>query len=91
MIIRALLAREAGPLYLVCMNHNETYYRQFGFRRVEAVALPPALRRIYRVGRVLTATAVRSGAAARPADRHVPPGPPPESTSSGSPSAGGAA
>ena len=90
-IIRALLAREAGPLYLVCMNHNETYYRQFGFRRVEAVALPPALRRIYRVGRVLTATAVRL---ARRHDQLIAmyrPAPPPESTSSGSPSAGGAA
>ena len=58
-IICALLAREQGPLYLVCMDHNDSYYRQFGFRRVEAPALPPALRRIYQLGRVFTALAIR--------------------------------
>ena len=58
-IIRALLAREPGPLYLMCMDHNDSYYQQFGFRRVEAAALPPALRRIYRAGRVFTALAIR--------------------------------
>jgi amino-acid N-acetyltransferase len=58
-IIRALLAHEQGPLYLICMDHHDSYYQQFGFRRVEAAALPPALRRIYRVGRALTALALR--------------------------------
>ncbi len=82
-IIRALLARETGPLYLVCMDHNDSYYQQFGFRRVDdAAALPPALRRIYRFGRAATAVAIRLArqqgrliAMYRPA--------PPESTSIG--------
>jgi N-acetylglutamate synthase-like GNAT family acetyltransferase len=58
-IIRALLAREAGPLYLVCMDDHETYYQQFGFRRVEVAALPRTFRRLYRLGRLVTAAAVR--------------------------------
>jgi N-acetylglutamate synthase-like GNAT family acetyltransferase len=58
-IIRALLARESGPLYLICMDDHETYYRQFGFRRVEAAALPPMMGRIYRLGRAFTAIGLR--------------------------------
>jgi N-acetylglutamate synthase-like GNAT family acetyltransferase len=90
-IIRALLAREPGPLYLVCMDHNDSYYQQFGFRRVEAPALPPALRRIYRVGRALTAVAVRLARQQGHLIAMYRPAPLPESTSSGPPSAGGAA
>jgi N-acetylglutamate synthase-like GNAT family acetyltransferase len=52
-IIRALLAREAGPLYLMCMAHNETYYQQFGFRQVAPDEMPAVLRRYYRIGRVV--------------------------------------
>ena len=90
-IIRALLAREPGPLYLVCMDHNDSYYQQFGFRRVEAPALPPALRRIYRVGRALSAMAVRLAGRQGFLIAMYRPATPPGSTSSVPSSAGGAA
>jgi N-acetylglutamate synthase-like GNAT family acetyltransferase len=50
LIIRALLAREAGPLFLMCVDHNETFYARFGFRRAGSRQLPPALRRLYNLG-----------------------------------------
>ncbi|HZG67336.1 MAG TPA: GNAT family N-acetyltransferase, partial [Herpetosiphonaceae bacterium] len=34
LIIRALLARERGPLFLLCVDTNETFYGRFGFRPV---------------------------------------------------------
>jgi N-acetylglutamate synthase-like GNAT family acetyltransferase len=89
-VIRALLAREAGPLYLVCMNHNDSYYQQFGFRRVEAAALPPALRRIYRFGHLATALAIRIARRSGYLIAMYRPAPPPGSTSPG-PSPGGGA
>jgi predicted N-acetyltransferase YhbS len=44
-IIRALLARESSPLYLMCNAHRESFYERFGFRRLGGAALPPYFRR----------------------------------------------
>ena len=44
-LIRALLARESGPTYLMCSAHRESYYERFGFRRLERPAMPPYFRR----------------------------------------------
>ena len=44
-LIRALLSREAGPTYLMCNAHRESYYQRFGFRRLERPAMPPYFRR----------------------------------------------
>jgi N-acetylglutamate synthase-like GNAT family acetyltransferase len=90
-IIRALLARETGPLYLVCMDDHETYYQQFGFRRVAAAALPPTFRRLYGLGRVVTAIAIRLARRSGYMIAMYRPAPPPRSTSSGPSSADGAA
>ena len=44
-IIRALLARESGPLYLMCNAQRESYYERFGFRRIDFAAMPAYFRR----------------------------------------------
>ena len=49
-LIRALLAREAGPLVLFCLSFREPYYTQFEFRRVGMSELPAAFRFKYAVG-----------------------------------------
>lgn len=45
-VIQALLAREAGPLYLLCEGRNETYYARFGFQRLAPRDMPPYFRRL---------------------------------------------
>jgi predicted N-acetyltransferase YhbS len=44
-IIRALLSRENGPLYLMCVADRQHYYERFGFKRLERPAMPPYFRR----------------------------------------------
>lgn len=44
-IIRMLLAREQGVLYLTCRSELEGYYRRFGFSRVEPREYPAYFRR----------------------------------------------
>jgi amino-acid N-acetyltransferase len=44
-LVWALLARESGPLYLMCNAHRESYYQRFGFRRIDRRAMPPYFRR----------------------------------------------
>lgn len=51
-MIRALMARERGPLYLICREQLTGYYARFGFRTVTA-GLPPYMRRIRRLGRAV--------------------------------------
>ncbi len=58
-IIRALLARESGPIYLTCGEGLEPYYARFGFRLVAPADLPTVIRRIIRIGRFLTSIAAR--------------------------------
>lgn len=51
-IIRALIARESGPLYGICLLEMSGYYEQFGFRIATLHELPAALAMSYVVSRV---------------------------------------
>jgi N-acetylglutamate synthase-like GNAT family acetyltransferase len=53
-LMEELLARESGPLYLMCNRKWAAYYEQFGFRQVDAGELPSDFRREYRLGRLIT-------------------------------------
>src|SRR5262245_44198335 len=44
-LVRALMARESGPLYLMCNTPRESYYERFGFQRLGRAAMPAYLRR----------------------------------------------
>ena len=48
LIMNALLEREPGELYLVCLKHNVTYYQKFGFRVLTFEEFPPDMRRVFR-------------------------------------------
>jgi N-acetylglutamate synthase-like GNAT family acetyltransferase len=52
-IIRHLLAKENGDVYLTCRSQLEAYYTRFGFRRIERDAMTPYFRRITRVAGLL--------------------------------------
>jgi N-acetylglutamate synthase-like GNAT family acetyltransferase len=45
-IIKTLLARERGVLYLTCRSQLEHYYERFGFRTLRAAEYPPYFRRM---------------------------------------------
>jgi N-acetylglutamate synthase-like GNAT family acetyltransferase len=49
-IVRALLARHTGVLYLFCLAELEGYYARFGFSKIERSTLPRSLARIHRFG-----------------------------------------
>ena len=53
-LMKALLARETGPLYTMVNEKRSPYYEQFGFRRVEMNQLPADFRKEYRIGRIVT-------------------------------------
>lgn len=53
-LMRALLARESGPLYTMVNEKRAPYYEQFGFRRLDVNQLPLDFRREYRLGRIVT-------------------------------------
>lgn len=53
-LMRALLARETGPLYTMVNEKRAPYYEQFGFRRVDASQLPLDFHKEYRIGRIVT-------------------------------------
>jgi N-acetylglutamate synthase-like GNAT family acetyltransferase len=59
-IIRTLLARENGVLYLTCREQLETYYTRFGFRKIAHDEMPQYFRRIIRLAHVFMALS-RSG------------------------------
>ncbi len=48
-IIRELIARETGELYLFCRPPLESFYQPFGFRRIERDEMPSYFRRMYGV------------------------------------------
>lgn len=50
-VIRALLAREQGALYLVCQQSLENFYARFGFRRVARDEMTPYFRLMHRTMR----------------------------------------
>ncbi len=57
-IIRALLEKENGTLYLTCRNELETYYTRFGFRRIGPDEMPTYFRRAYRFANLFGASIV---------------------------------
>ena len=48
-IVWTMISRTPGPLYLRCADHNERYYRRFGFVTLEPEQMPQSLRRMYQV------------------------------------------
>jgi N-acetylglutamate synthase-like GNAT family acetyltransferase len=48
-LIRTCLAREQGPVYLMCQPELESYYSRFGFRKLHRTDMPPYFRRMMRV------------------------------------------
>ncbi|HEY9529263.1 MAG TPA: GNAT family N-acetyltransferase [Anaerolineales bacterium] len=53
-LMREILRREHGPLYLMCRDRRTYYYEPFGFRQVPVSELPPDFRSEYRIGRAVT-------------------------------------
>ena len=53
-LIRGLLARETGTLYLMCAADSERYYERFGFQRIDRRDMPPYFRRLDRLASVLS-------------------------------------
>lgn len=53
-IIEALLAREAGVLFLTCRWKMEGFYQTFGFRRATGVELSPDIARLDRLNQRLS-------------------------------------
>ncbi len=53
-IIRALLTKETGVLYLTCRAQLETYYTRFGFRQIAREGMSPHFRRIIHVANIFT-------------------------------------
>jgi amino-acid N-acetyltransferase len=58
-LIRALIARERGPLLLFCLAFREPYYARFGFKRCGLRDLPGEFKLKYAVGTVFTRLAGR--------------------------------
>ncbi|MFL5803660.1 MAG: GNAT family N-acetyltransferase [Roseiflexaceae bacterium] len=60
-LVGALLARERGPLDLMCTDQMEGYYARFGFRRLASHELAPYFRRIMWIARVISFIAKLGG------------------------------
>jgi N-acetylglutamate synthase-like GNAT family acetyltransferase len=61
LLVECLVTRAGDrPLYLMCMNDLEPYYRRLGFAAVEGAGVPQALAFFYWMGRIASvlATAV---------------------------------
>jgi N-acetylglutamate synthase-like GNAT family acetyltransferase len=54
MIVRALIAREHDQLHLVCIAPMVPYYARFGFQPLRSQEMPPYLRTMERVGRIVS-------------------------------------
>jgi len=54
MLVKAVLEREPGELYLMCQKGLTTYYERFGFFEVKGNALPRSLRVYERAGRLFS-------------------------------------
>ena len=48
LLIRELLRREVGVLYLYCESRNRAFYPRFGFYAVTAAELPKAIQPVFR-------------------------------------------
>ncbi|MEW5718030.1 MAG: GNAT family N-acetyltransferase [Chloroflexota bacterium] len=60
-IIRALLAREQGDVYLICRAELESFYARFGFYQIDSKEMPPYFRTIIRVVNIFARMAGRRG------------------------------
>jgi N-acetylglutamate synthase-like GNAT family acetyltransferase len=45
-VIKTLLGRESGVVYLTCRHQLQGYYERFGFRRLEPAEFPPYFKRL---------------------------------------------
>jgi N-acetylglutamate synthase-like GNAT family acetyltransferase len=45
-VIKTLLARESGIVYLTCRRQLHGFYERFGFKRLEPSELPPYFKRL---------------------------------------------
>ncbi|MBI4788380.1 MAG: GNAT family N-acetyltransferase [Chloroflexi bacterium] len=52
-IIRGLLGKETGTVYLTCRDALEGFYTRFAFRTIARDAMPPYFRRIHRLANIL--------------------------------------
>lgn len=53
LIIRALLARAPGTLYLTCQELMQSYYTRFGFRPLPPQQMTPYFRRLRRIAQLI--------------------------------------
>lgn len=53
MLVRAVLEKEPGELYLTCRGNLMPYYEQFGFRPVAADEIPRSFKLVVRASRLL--------------------------------------
>ena len=53
-LMKEILSREKGTIYLMCRDRRTPYYEQFGFRQVESNQLPSDFRKEFRIGRIVT-------------------------------------
>jgi len=53
-LMKEILSREKGTIYLMCRDRRTPYYDQFGFRQVESNQLPSDFRKEFRIGRIVT-------------------------------------
>lgn len=54
-VIRELLRRESGVIWLMCMDPLKPFYQRFGFQVVPGEQLPSGMRRLFRLGTFATA------------------------------------
>lgn len=66
-LVRMLMEREAGAVYLLCRESRVPYYSKFGFEVIEPEAAPKTLRTKLRFARLFSAFGVRVVAMLRPA------------------------
>jgi amino-acid N-acetyltransferase len=54
LLVRALVERAPGELYLTCLNNMVPYYRRFGFEEVGVEAMPRSLKTVYRAAKMFS-------------------------------------
>lgn len=63
LLVRAMLEREPGRLYLTCLRHNISYYERFGFRELEIDEAPRLYHLQMRASRLFMKMGVFEGGA----------------------------
>jgi len=61
LLVKALLDREPGELYLMCVHTTAPYYERFGFARVPSPAIPRSLKVYERMARLFSKLSGHSG------------------------------